>query len=193
MTQFQVCCRVPTVLRSDSTSSKNGVGPGDNMPSLTRRSGVDQNFWVEQTLRIERLLSRAQSRGEQRRPLLVVPRPVITAHRMVMGDGAARTDQCSTGGALDYLPLRQQIPVPSERVEGEIRSGSIRIDMSETTGDLPRSPGDLANRCFGCRLDRVVKGLEPFPRDRGFEGVGYDRPPHEPLARVGHPDERVAP
>ena len=119
----------------------------------------------------------------------------IPAERInvIEGDTALTPDQGGTGGALDHLPLRQQIPVPSERVEGEIRGGSIRVDMSETTGDLPRSPGDLANRCFGRRLDRVVKGLEPLPRDRGFESVGYYRPPHEPLACVGHPDERVAP
>src|SRR4029077_937714 len=102
-------------------------------------------------------------------------------------------DQRGTRSPLDLPPLRQEIPMPAERVECEIRGRSIRVDVGEAAGDLPRAPGDIPNRPFGRGLDGVVELLESFPSDRSFKRVGYDRPPHQRLAGVGHPDEGVAP
>ena len=85
-------------------------------------------------------------RGKKGRPLSVVPRPMIAADRVMVGDGATRGDQRIARGALDRAPLCQQIPVSSESMECEVGCRPVRVDMSEPASDLARPPGGVANR-----------------------------------------------
>src|SRR5215469_10964974 len=169
---------VPPDLRHHSTCGETAVAAN----TACRRPGnlwVEQNTRIEQPMRIERALCCTQRRGEEIGSLPGIPWPVIAADRVVVGDGTPGADQRVARGAFDRLPLRQQIAMPAERVECEIRGGPIRIDVGETAGYLPRAPSGLANRCFGCGFDRVVKGFEPFPGNRGLKCVGDDRPPDQ--------------
>src|SRR5262249_21941564 len=61
---------------------------GKAAASAYRVSWVDQDAGVEHTLGVDRPLSGAQRCGKQLRPLLVVPRTMVAADGMMMGDGA---------------------------------------------------------------------------------------------------------
>src|SRR5689334_2004926 len=142
-------------------------------PQSSRRSGarcfkrlrVDQHARVEHALRIELTLGGAKRGGEQLRPLAVVPRPVVAADGMMMGDGAAGFDQGVARGSLDRLPLLQQRAVAAEAVEGEVRRGPVRIDMSEAAGDFAGLSGRVENGALGRRLHLVVEVLKLVPSD----------------------------
>src|SRR5690242_5664879 len=69
-------------LRKVGTSRRSGA-------RCFKRLRVDQHARVEHALRIELALGGAKRGGEQLRPLAVVPRPVVAADGMMMGDGAA--------------------------------------------------------------------------------------------------------
>jgi hypothetical protein len=82
-----------------------------------RISWVEQNAGIEQPTWIERLLCRTQRRRKEVGGFSIVPWPVIAADRVVVGDRPPGADQRVARGAFDRLPLRQQIAMPSERVE----------------------------------------------------------------------------
>src|SRR5262249_50340604 len=111
--------------------------------------GIDQHTGIEHRLRIKHLLRRLQRGSEERWPLLVVPRPMLAPNRVMMGDGAAGRDERVRGGLFDLLPHWDKRAVASERVEGEIRRGSIGIDMGEATAHFARTAGDAPDRFLG--------------------------------------------
>ena len=76
---------------------------------IAARQRVDQHPRVEQSLRIHRPLGGPERVGKERRPLLVVPRAVVAANRMMVGDRPTRSDQRLAGGALDRPPLCGQL------------------------------------------------------------------------------------
>src|SRR5262245_24636629 len=111
-------------------------------------SRINQHAGIEQPLRVERLLGGAQRVGEQRRALLVVPRTMIAADRVVMRDGAAVCDYRIERRALDGVPLWAEPARLAERVEGEVGRRTVGIDMGEAAGDLALAAGRRLDR--GC-------------------------------------------
>src|SRR6516225_11727787 len=95
-----------------------------------------------------RLLRGAQSLGEQRRTLPVVPRAMIASDRVVMGDGPAIRNHRVERRAFDGAPLCAELARLAECVEREICRGAVGIDMREAAGDLPLAAGRLAHRVF---------------------------------------------
>ena len=144
-------------------------------------------------LRVERAFRRAQRRGEQVRPLAIVPAAMIAPDRVMMGDRAAGGDQRVARRALDRPPLLDQRAMPAERVEREIGRGPVGIDMGEAAGDFALDAGRLENGALGRGLDRVVERFEALPGDRGLERVVDDPGRRQKFARIGHADEGVAP
>ena len=115
-------------------------------------------------LRIERALGGAQRRGEQVRPLAVVPAAMVAADGVVMRDRAAGVDQRVARRGLDRPPLLEQRAVPAKRVEGEIRRRAVGIDVGEAAGDLALDAGRLQDRLLGRRLHGVVEAPRSAPR-----------------------------
>ena len=58
---------------------------------------------------------------------------------VVVGDCLAHSDNRIEGGTLDCLPFLNEPAAMAERMKGKIRRGSIRVDVGEATGDLPRT------------------------------------------------------
>src|SRR5437868_2108811 len=82
-------------------------------------SWVYENAGIEQALRVERLLGGAQRLGEQRRALLVIPRPVIAPDCVMMRDGAAVCDHGVERRALDDAPLLAELAALPQRMKRE--------------------------------------------------------------------------
>ena len=68
-------------------------------------------------MRIQFSFDRPKRGREKLGTLTVIPGPVITADRVVMGDSAASLYQRVARGILDRLPLFQQSSVAAERVK----------------------------------------------------------------------------
>ena len=68
---------------------------------------INQHTRVEDSGGIQRGLGRAQGRREHVGTLPVVPRAVIAAYRVVVGDGAAMACDRLGNGRFDLVPLRQ--------------------------------------------------------------------------------------
>src|SRR3984893_11819633 len=166
-------------------------------PSGTRAGGksksIDQYPRVEQTLRVEFALGRAQRRGEQRRTLAVVPRAMVAPDRMMMRDGAAAVDHRVERRRFDRAPLLDQLAVTPERMEREVARRAVRIDLGAAPGVLAGPAGRVFDRARGRVFDAVVKRLEPVPGDRGLERVVDDGEPDQALDQIGHADEGGAP
>ena len=103
---------------------------------------------------------------------------MIAADRVMVGDCPARVDQRLAGRVLDCPPLRRQIAMAAQGVEGEVGRRSVGVDMGEAARHLPPQPGGLPDRRFGRSLDGIVKGFEALPGNRGLECIGDNRPPH---------------
>src|SRR5271169_3018518 len=115
-----------------------------SLPSYhSKASRLDQHARIHNALRIERTLGGAKSCREQVRSLPIVPSTMVASDRVMMRDRAPGRDQCIARGILDRLPLFEQRAVPTKRVEGEIRRGSVGIDMGETTGDFAFHAGRI--------------------------------------------------
>src|ERR1700736_3904928 len=108
------------VIQRPVKSSISGMRPPPASAPTGRNSRIEQNARVEHALRVERLLGRPQRRSKESRDFSVVPRPVIAANSMMMGDGAAGADQRVARGALDRPPLVQQSAVPAEGMETKV-------------------------------------------------------------------------
>jgi len=149
--------------------------------------GFSSPLWVE------RFLGGAQRVGEQWRPLAIVPRPVLTTDRVVVRDRAAVGDHRVECGGLDGGPLRTEPARISQRMEREVGRGAVRIGVCEAARDLSLAAGRLPDGVRGRRLDGVMERFEAIPRDRGLERVVDHAVQDQPLHRVGHADEGVAP
>src|SRR5689334_11927100 len=82
-------------LRKRSNTSADGAA----MTSLYEHAGVHDPG------RVQRVLDGTQPCGERVRALAVVPRPVVAADRMVVGDGSAVGDDRVGHRGLDLVPL----------------------------------------------------------------------------------------
>ena len=95
------CCAIMAAgLASISSALQNVIGGG-----LNQILGVDQNAGIEQSLRVDCALRGAQCLREKLGTLLIIPRAVVAADRVVVGDRPTRGDQRLAGGALYRAPL----------------------------------------------------------------------------------------
>ena len=109
---------------------------------------IDQHARIEQPGRVQRVLGRAQGRGERVRALRVVPRPVVAADAVVVRDRAARVEDRAAGGGLHLVPLRHLLAAARGGEHGEVGRRAVGIDVREAARDAAR----LAER----RLDRAA-------------------------------------
>ena len=70
-----------------------------------RGTGSQQDAGVENGVGVERALGCRQGIAEEGRTLGLVPRHVVAAHSMMVGDRASRLDQRVGSNPLDLLPL----------------------------------------------------------------------------------------
>src|SRR5262249_56294926 len=78
--------------------------------SANRTSWVDKYARIEQALRVECSLRRAQRLGEQRWALPVVPRAMIATDRVVMRDRPTICNHGTESRALDCEPFPADLP-----------------------------------------------------------------------------------
>ena len=71
---------------------------------------IDEHAGVQHAGRVERRLRRTKRRREWIRPLAVVPRPVVPADRVMVGDRAARVDRSLRHRRLYLVPLLPREP-----------------------------------------------------------------------------------
>ena len=126
-------------------------------PTANFRLGVDQHSRIEQALRIQGCLGRPEGSGEQRRALAIVPPPVVAPDRMMVGDRAAICDHGIKTSRLDGVPLRAQLAMPPDGVEGKVRRRPVRIYMGAAAGYPAGTPGCLDDGVLGSGFDPVVE------------------------------------
>ena len=162
---------------------------------MARRSAlrIDEHSRVEHALRIEFSFCCPKRGREKPRALTIVPRPMITANRVMMRDRTTRLNQRVAGRILDRLPLLQKSTMAAECVERKIRRRPIRIHMGEAACDLAFHASRLEDRTLRHRLHFVVETFEPIPGDRGLKGVVDETGRCQKLARIGHANKCVAP
>src|SRR6185312_3837460 len=177
-------------------SPPDGLRKGSAQPP---GSGVEQDPWVEDAGRIELRLGRAESGGEGRRALAVVPGAMVATDRVVVGDRAAAAGQRLGDGGLDLVPLLD-LPTADRRGEdGEVRGDAVGVGMGETTGDerrptaLARRPGDLGDGAASGLHHRRVELLEPIPGDRRLERLREHAAGDERVTQVRGQQERPPP
>jgi hypothetical protein len=78
-------------------------------------------------------------------------------------------------------------------MEREVGRRPVRIDVGEAAGHVTLAAGRLLDCILRGVLDRVVEFFESLLGDRRLERVVDDAPEDQPLHRVGHADEGVAP
>jgi len=71
---------------------------------------------------------------------------MIAPDRMVMRDSPAIRNHCVECPTFDCEPLRAELARLAERVECEIGSGAVGIDMREAAGDLTLAASRLKDR-----------------------------------------------
>ena len=97
--------------------------------------GDEQDAEFHHPGRVQGLLGRRERITKQRRALAPIPGHVVAADRVVVGDRAAAGDQRLRGALLDVPPGLQQPVRAAERMEGEIRCRTVRVDVGEPAGD----------------------------------------------------------
>ena len=82
---------------------------------------------------------------------------MVAPDRMMVGDRAAICDYGIKTGRLDGAPLRTQLAMPPDGVEGKVWRRAVRIDMGATAGYLAGTAGSLDDSALGRGLDPVVE------------------------------------
>ena len=119
------------------------VGPADPVVQVGTRArdaersahGSISTPGLSAPLGSTRRLGAAQRGGERLRTLAVVPRPVVAADRVVVGDRAAALDHRVRGGPLDLGPLLELGAAARRRQDRVVGRGTVRIDVGEAAGD----------------------------------------------------------
>ena len=135
------------------------------------------------------LAARSAAR-ERLRALAVVPRAVVAADRVVVGDGAAVRDDRLARRRLDLVPHRDLGAAAARRDDGEVRRRPVRVDVGEPAGDQPRRRS-AARRGAASRPPRAA--VERGPTVHAVSNVSTTTPSRASASRrYGAPQERVA-
>jgi len=116
---------------------------------LQAAAGSDEHAGVHQPRGINRGLGAAQCGCEQIRALGVVPRAVVAADRVVVGDRPAAGDDRGARRVLHLVPLGDLVAAPRGGEHREVRRRPVGIDVREATGDA----AGLAEVNFGAARD----------------------------------------
>ena len=131
---------------------------------------------------------------------------MLSPNRVMVRDRAAARDERVGGCVPDRMPLLQQRVVVPERVEAEIRRGTVRVDMGEAAGDLAGLGASciwrltpLAARSWrrdaddpsqvGPLLDQIDDPIDRITADGAYDGA----PTYQTIAAHGDGIEVVIP
>src|SRR5262249_51311858 len=113
-------------------------------PTPPMKQALDQHPRGEDAPRGQRGPGGPRDGCEERRALLLVPRAVVPADRVVMGDRATGADDRLADRVLDLVPDANLGTAPAGRDDSEVRRRPVRVHVGEPAGDhrdLRRSRG----------------------------------------------------
>ena len=126
------------------------------------------------------------------RSLAAIPRVVVAAHGVVVGDRPAVSQQRVGRGGLDLVPHRQLRADAAGRRHREVRRRTVGIDVREAARH-PASAADPLDRLLDRRSDAGMKRVEGVPRAGRLERLRDHAAASERVALVRRPQERRAP
>jgi len=143
---------------------------------------------VHDARRVDALLDRAQHRHPERAVLGLEPRSVVAAHRMVVGERAARGEDRIGRRRLRPPPLRGAV-VLAPRQHREVQRGARRVEVRHVAPDERRRRGQRGSQGGSHRL---ADALQRRPRRGGLERLGQHPAVEQVVAQVwaGEPGGR---